>query len=264
MNADNPRAVIGGNNPPPESAIERAAEPIEALRVFLAANPVITTEDESREAKSVFDAATTALKAVEAERKGKVDPLNEEVKRINGEYHKLHNGDAKRPGTWDKLLSELKSKMTAYAIMEERKRFEAEQEARRIAEEAAEAARRAAEAEAEARAAVEAGECDVDLAGAIEAADTTSQRALRAMWTANRAEAQSKVRVVGGSRNAISLKDHETLTVTDWKAAIEALSDEDGNIPQAIADEIIKCARGYRKTFKHLPAGIEASYERSL
>lgn len=263
MQAENSRAVIGDNSPPID-AITLAQDPLDALKAFLKANPVISTEEESRDAKAVLDAATAALRRVEVERKGKVDPLRTQVNTINGFYHQVHNADAKRPGSADKLVNELLSRLSAYAREEERKRFEAEQAARRAAEIAEAAAKRAAEAEAEAREMAEAGVCDVDLAGAMEAADTTSQQALRAMWTARRAEGQTKVRITGGSRNAMSLQDHETLIVTDWKAAIEEMCDGDGNPHKDITDAIIKRARVYRKDCGHLPSGMTADYERSL
>lgn len=255
--ADNPFAVMGGNNPP--DAIELATPRIETLRQFLKDNPVISTEDEARAGHAALCDAASALKTIEIERKGKVEPLNDEVKAINGKYHKYHNADAKRPGLWDKLLSELKSRLAAYAREEERKRFEAEERVRREAEEAAEAARRAAEAEAEARDAIAAGVCDVDLAGAIEDAQSTSQTALKAMWKARRAEGNTKVRIAGGSGNAVSLKDHETLTVTDWQAAIEAI----GLVDRIIA-AILTEARAYRDAMGDLPPGITATHDRRL
>lgn len=253
----NPRAAIGGNFPP--SAIDLAAPHIEALRGFLNANPIISTDEESRAGKSVLDAAAGALKAIEAERKSLVDPLNAEIKEHNGKYHKYHNADAKRPGIWDKLVLEVRGRLTGYARMLERQRFEAEDAARRVAEETAEAARRAAEAEAEAREAAAAGVCDVDLGAAIEDAQTTSQAALRAMWTAQRAEKETKVRITGGSGNAVSLKDHEILSVTDWRAAIEEIG-----LTDRLREAILTEARAYRKAMGDLPAGITANYERSL
>lgn len=256
--SSNPRAVIGGNNPPEPTAIERAEPYREALRAFLNDFPVIANDEEAREGKSILDRFAAALKAIEEERKTKVAPLNEELKAINAEYHKWHSTSGK-PGVWDKLFAELKSRLGAYALAEERKRWEAEERARQEAAEAAEKARLAAEAEAEARAAAEAGVCDVDLDAAMADAHTTSQRALTKMWAAQRAEAQTKVRITGGSGNAMSLRDHEILAVTDWRAAIEEIG-----LTEGIAAAIITAARGYRTMTDQLPAGIEARYERSL
>lgn len=265
MNAStNPREVIGGNNPPEPTAIERAEPHIEALRGFLNNSPVISTEDEARDGKDALDRAKAALDGVETERKSKTDPLRAEVNAINAEYHKWHNADAKRPGLWDKLLIELRSRLTAYAKGEEQKRFEAEERARQALAEAERQAREAADREMEAREAAASGVCDVDLDAAMADAHTTSQVAIKAMWTSRRAEAQTKVRITGGSGNAMSLRDHEILTVTDWRAAIEELSGDDGSIPKDIADAILKCARAHRKAFDQLPAGVIATYERGF
>src|SRR5882672_4232844 len=162
----NPLEVIGGNFPPIETAIDRANPIAEELGRFLSDNPVLTTEDEARDQKEILDRVALALKAVEAERKTKVEPLNAELKATNAVYHQLHNTDGKRPGTADKLVNEAWSRLGKYALKLERQRFEAEQAARRIEEAAAEEACRAADAEAEAREAASAGVCDVDLAGA--------------------------------------------------------------------------------------------------
>jgi hypothetical protein len=257
MALSNPRAVVGDNQPP--SAIEHAAEPVENLRVFLADNPVITGADEARDAKAHLDRVVLALKDIEEERKSKVDPLNAEVKAVNAAYHKWHNADAKRPGLWDKLLGELRSRLTSFAKLEERKRYEQEQAARHAAEQAAENARRAAEAEAAAREEVASGVCDVDLGGAIEEAQQAEQAAIRADWNARRAEAETKVRITGGFSNAISLRERETLRITDAHAALE-----DIGLTQDIADAILKGARAYRKANGELPNGVDADFERSL
>jgi hypothetical protein len=75
--------------------------------------------------------------------------------------------------------------MSAFALAEERKRQAA-------AEEAVEAACRAAEASAREEAA--AGVCDVALGRAIEEAKVAQQDAIRAGWSAQRAEHDAKVR----------------------------------------------------------------------
>lgn len=243
-------APIGHNNPPPETAIDRAKPVFHELGEWLKANPAIMTEDESRDAADLLNRAKQAFSGMERERDGRVRPLNEEVKSINSEY---------RHPVWDKLTDRLSSELTRYAKAEERKRYEAEEAARREAEEAREAARRATEAAAEAREAVEAGVCDVDLAAAIQDEHSTSQTALRAMWNARRTEGQTKVRIKGSSGRAISLRDHEILTVTDWQAAISEMG-----LTREIADAIIKSARAYRKLTDALPTGVEAENVRSL
>jgi hypothetical protein len=51
-----------------------------------------------------------------------VDPLNTQVAEINRKYKSVHNTDSKKPGTLDKILGELKARLTAYALAEEAKR----------------------------------------------------------------------------------------------------------------------------------------------
>lgn len=249
--------MLGHNNPPTD-AITLAADPMEAVRQFLKNIPVIATEDEIRDAKAAHDAAVAALKTVEAERKTKVAPLNAELKAINEEYHKWHSTSGK-PGIWDRQVADLKSRMTKYAREEERKRHKAEEAARQAAVDAAEKARALADAEEQARDMAASGVCDVDLAGAIKASHEAGQEAIRADWTARRAEGETKVRIVGGSGKALSLKDREILTVTDWKAAIEAIG-----LVDRIAATIIAEARAYREAMGDLPPGVTADFERGL
>jgi hypothetical protein len=258
----NPREHIGGNFPPSDSAIDRAKPVAEELGRFLADNPVFS-EDEIRAAKAIRDRFALALRSIEDERKLKVGPLNEQVKAINAEYHRLYNSDDKRPGLWNKLAGQLWSRMSAYALEVERQRQEAARRAREAADEAARLAREAEQREIEAATDAASGVC-TDIGAATEAANEAFSVYRRKDWTAQRAEGSTKVRIVGGIGNAVSLKDHETLIVTDWKAAIEEMSGDDGRIPQDIADAILKCARAHRKAFEQLPAGIGATYERSL
>jgi hypothetical protein len=256
MNAlPNPLERIGGNFPP--DAISLAAPTVEELRLFLADNPVISDDDEARAAKAILDRVALALKDVESERDGKVRPLNEQVKETNAAYHQFHNA-SKKNGLWDKLVGQLWSRMSAYALEVERQRQEAARRAREAANEAARLAREAEQREIEAATDAASGVC-TDIGAATEAANEAFSVYRRKNWTAQRAEGSTKVRIVGGIGNAVSLKDHETLTVTDWKAAIEEIG-----LTQDIADAILKGARTYRKACGDLPSGVTATYERSL
>ena len=259
--APNPREHIGANQPP--GAIELAEPTIEALRAFLADNPVVGNEDEAREAKAILDRTVAALKGIDDERKSKTDPLNAQLRELNSQYHKWHNSGSKS-GIWDKLLAELRSRMTAFAREEERKRRETAEAARRAAEEAAETARQAAETEAQARDEASMGVCDIDLTGAVEEAKATSDAAMRANWAAQTAEKQSHVRIGGGFGKVATLRDREILSVTDWRAAIEDMCGSNGAPPTVIIDAILTAARAYRRENNELPAGISASYERRI
>ena len=256
---DNPRAVIGGNGAPAdETSITRAAPVIEDLRTWLRANPVIVCDTESRAAKAVADRVAAALAAVEAERDGKVRPLNEQVRAINAEYHALHNTNSGKPGLWDKMLAELRRRMTTFARAEEERRHKAAEAARIAAEHAK---RLALEAEAREREAIEdAGfGVETDAATATATADAAFAQARRAKNVALRAERDTKVRIVGGAGSAVSLRNKETLAVADWRAAIEEMG-----LTVGIADAILTAARSYRKALGELPAGITATIERSL
>jgi hypothetical protein len=262
--AENPRAVIGANQPP-ETAIERAKPIAEELGCFLSENPVLTTEDEVRAAKALLDRFVLALRSMEDERDAKVRPLREKVNATNSEYFRFHNPDKKRPALWDKLAAQLWGRMNAYALELERQRQEGAKAAREAAEEQALRAKELEQREIEAATEAASGVCDVDIARVTEEADQAFTRYRQLDWKADRAEASAgKVRITGGALNAVSLKDHETLHVTDWKAAIEEMSGDDGNIPQDIADAILKCARAYRKETKQLPGGVIATFDRGL
>jgi hypothetical protein len=258
--AENPRAVIGGNQPP-ETAIDRAKSIAEELGAFLSANPVLTTEDEVRAAKALLDRFVLALRSMEDERDAKVRPFRDQVNTINGEYFRFHNPDKKRPALWDKLAAQLWARMNAYALELERQRQEAARAAREAAEEQARLAQEAEQREIEAATDAASGVCDVNIARATEEADQAFTRYRQLDWKADRAEASaSKVRITGGALNAVSLKDHETgLIVTDWRSAIEEMG-----LTKDIADAITKSARAYRKLTDALPTGVEATFERSL
>lgn len=267
MHTLNPRAVMGGNQPP--SAIELTRPVIEALGTFLKDYPVITNETESREAKVVLDRTVIALQGVEKERDDKVRPLNEQVKDINTDYHKFHNTNDKKPGLWDTLVKELKIRLTAFAREEETKRQAKLAAARKLLEDAERKAREADAAAREAAATAAQGVCGEDFAGAAEQADTAFNAYEKAGRVVQRAEKDTKVRIVGGMNNALSLRNVETLSVTDWKAAIEAIGfnddpDEPFRLPKELADMICKLARTYRNAFGELPPGIAATHDRRL
>jgi hypothetical protein len=259
--AENPRAVVGGNSPPPvETAIDRAKPIAEELGRFLAENPVISTDDESRAAKDLRDRFLLALRSVDEERDAKVRPLNAEVKAINDDYHRLHNSDKKRPGIWDKEANHLWARMNKYALELEQKQKVAAEAARKAADEQARIARELEQLEIEAATEAASGVCDVDIARVTEEANEAFSDYRRLDWRADRLEASAaKTRITGGICNAVSLKDHETLTISDWRAAIE-----DIGLTDEMADAIVKGARAYRKEHHKLPRGIERITERGL
>lgn len=263
MSDINPRAVMGGNNPPSVIELVRPVFDNE-LRQILKDLPVIANDDEARQAKLMLDRALLDLKRIEEERKSKVDPLNAEVKEINATYHKWHNTDARRHGLWDKPVDILRTRLSDWAWKEEARRREEAEAARKAAEEAERLAREAEAREKEAAETAAAGVCDVDVAAATQEADTAFSQFRRASRIAQRAERDTKVRIGGGLGKVSTLRNREILTVKDWKAAIDEMSDDDGEIPAVIVDAILTAARAYRKVCERLPAGISQEFDRSI
>src|SRR5882672_11101469 len=253
-------ALVGHNNPP--GAIELAEPTIEALSQFLKDFPVIANEDEAREAKPHLDRMVATFKAIDDERKAKVGPLNEQVTAINTEYHRWHNASNKT-GVWDKLLHQLRFRLTDFARKLEADRQTAAEAAHAAKEEAERIARQAEEREREAQATAAAGVCDVDIAAASQEANDSFREFLRADRISQRAEKAMNVRIGGGFGKVSTLRNKEILTVTDWRAAISEMTD-DGELPAVISDAILTAARAYRKAFDQLPAGIHVETERTL
>src|SRR5690242_13335807 len=154
-------ATIGHNSPPDN--IEAAHDTMRALSDWMAERPTISNEDEAREAKLLLDRAVSCADELEAERVKLVKPLNDQVDAINAKYKAVHNTDKKRPALLDKIIGELKSRLSTFLRAEEI-RLEAEAaEKRRLAEEAEQAARDAESKEREAIENAKAGELGVDV-----------------------------------------------------------------------------------------------------
>ena len=129
--APNPRAIIGGNQPP--SAIDFAGEASAALSDWMKDHPVIETEDDARAAELLVDRAKSSLESMEKERDAQVRPLNEQVETINDRY--------RQPRTLlEKVRNALVDRLSAYARHLEQERLRKAEEARRAAEAAAQAA----------------------------------------------------------------------------------------------------------------------------
>lgn len=250
-------AGLGHNQPP--GPIEYASDTMGALAAWMAEHPTVANEDEAREAKKLLDQAKSCACDIEAERDKLVRPLNEQITEINGRYKAVHNTDSKRPGTLDKVVSELKTRLGAFIKAEEDRR-EREAAAKRLAAEEAE--RIAREAEAREREAIEnakAGELGVDVTQVVVAADEAFSDFEHAAREAARAERDAHVRIGGGWGRSASLRTVETLALDDPFHAIE-----DMGVSQGIEDAILSAARDYRKKHGKLPAGVSATTERKL
>lgn len=244
------RELIGGNNPP--GPIEHADETVAALGSWMAEHPVILNEEDAREGKLLVDRAKAAAEEMENERTALVRPLNEQVKTINDRYrpHK-----ATLEGTLKVLVDRLDS---FTARLEEQRRVEADNKRREL--EAAEMAARAAEvAEQEAVDNAATGELGIDVAQTTQNADAAFELYKLAEREAARADRNTKVKIGGGFRRALTRREKETLEVTDWMEAVAFMG-----LTDKIKEAILTEARAFRQEFKELPPGITATYDRSL
>jgi hypothetical protein len=250
-------ATIGHNNPP--DVIEAAHETMQALSDWMKERPVITTEDETREAKKLLDRAKGCAAEIENERDRQVRPLNEKIAGINATYKPVHNEDTKKPGTLDRIIIELKSRLAVFIKAEEKRRF-AEAEAKRLAAEEAE--RLAREAEAKEREAItnaQAGELGVDVTQVVIEADSRFAEFKKADREAARADRATHVKIGGGWGNSVSLRTKETLVLVSYAKAITAIGPND-----KIRDAILSAARDYRKEKGCLPEGVISEITKEL
>lgn len=251
--ADNPRAVVGGNAPP--TTIDDAWAVYRDVSAFLEQMPVVQSDDDAKSAKGFFDRAKVALSEMEIARVGQVKPLNTQVDGINAEFKA-----ASAP--LGKLRDEVSARLRAFTLAEEARRAAALEEARRIEREAERVAREAEAAEVEARENAAQGEF-TDAGTAIAVADdafTDYQAAARAAALAAR---EAKVKVAGGTGRAFTLRTKETLTITDPAVGLAAIiAGAGGALPDKIADALLSAARNYRTLMGSLPKGFAVSHDR--
>lgn len=252
-------AGIGHNNPPEPTPIERAGDALSALGKYLDDVPVITDGPHLVEAKRLVEHARGACAEMEAERFALVKPLNDKLADINGRYKALHNTDSKKPGTLDKVLGELKARLTAYGRAEEAKREAEAAEAKRIAEEAEAAAREAERVEQEAKREAVVGVVDTGVAEKIAAADQAFADYERASRFARQAEAQTAFRIGNGQGKALGMRTEKTLVLESYGRAIKAIGKN-----EKIETAILSAARDYRKEHGVLPDGVTEITERKF
>lgn len=239
---------IGHNRPP--SQIDTAGEITSSINSWLKDHPVIQTEEMAREAKVLIDRGKLGVKDLEDEREQKVKPLNLQVQEINKVYRPVKD-------LLQKVTYEATRRITDFLAREEAKRIKAAEEARKKAEEAERIAREAEQRERDTIADAEVGAV-VDVAASVSAADEAFAAYQRQQRAANLAERETKVKIGGGFTRALSLRNKETLTVTDAISAISAI----GLTPD-IEAAILKGARAYRTLHQELPPGIHSTTERA-
>lgn len=244
-------APAPGHNHPP-GPIEDAKIAITDLSRFLAACPVIESEDQARQGKLHVDRTRATLGAMETARDASVRPLNEQVRDINAEFKA-----ASVPLT--KVLDEVRARLTAFAKAEETKREAAAEAARASAFEAERIAREAEDREREVKENATFGEI-ADVGQAIVDADRAFSEFEARTREASRAERETNVRIGGGfSGRALSMRKKETLVLESYGLAMKAI----GPNPK-IEEAILSAARDYRTEHGSLPNGVKSVTERKI
>ena len=231
--------------------VPRSVSKCADISAWMSETPVISNEDQAREAKLFVDRGKLAIADCEDERAGKVKPLNEQVKKINDYYRGPRE-------LLERVVDELTSRVTTFLLGEEKKRIAAAEEAARIAQQAEQAARDAENKEREAFAEADAGTLGLDIAAVTAEADKTFADYLKKERQAALAERETKVKIGGGFRRALSLRDKETPVVTDPIAAYKEI----GLTNDIILEAIIKASKAYKKVFGKYPTGVGVYTER--
>jgi hypothetical protein len=243
-------AGIGDNRPP--GPIPSAKEAMREVSAFMADVPSIESHEQAKQGGAYVERTRIALAEMETERKVKVDPLNAQLGTINSSYRIVRE-------PLEKILLELKRRLTNFASAEEAKRIAAAEAARKAAEEAERIAREAEAKEQEAIQNAEVGEC-ADVGGAIAQADAAFSDFQKAQRAAARAEREQTARIpsVMGGRAQV-MRDYEVLAISDAAAAIKCMGMTD-----KIRDAILSSARAYRGDFGQLPDGVTATTQRRM
>lgn len=243
-------AGIGHNSG--TAALSDAAKAADDLGRFLIDRIAIAAETEAHTAAKLIKAAKAAVKGIDAERKNRLAPLNEQVAAVRDDYRAPE-------ATLAKLIDRLSGLLTAFSRAEEAKRAEIAAAARRAADEAERAAREAEAREREAAENASLGEIGVDTAAATAEADAAFALRQRNERAARSAEKAVPVRLASDETRALSLRSVEILSVTDAAAALHAI----GMTPK-LEDALLSAAREHRKTWGELPPGIASRIERKI
>lgn len=238
------------NNPPDMAQL--SDEVAQSISEWLKENPVVETEEQAREAKKQLDRAKLCVKDMEDERVKKVNPLNEEVKKINDYYRKPRD-------IIQKIGQEISSRLTIFVKKEQEKRELEAMEAARLAAEAEEKARAAEQAEKEALASASQGELGIDVKQVTEQADQAFDEFKKANRQATLAERNANVKIGGGFTRAIGLRKQTVLEIVDYVAIIKATG-----LTKHIEEGILKAARGYHTLYGEYPPGIKSHEERKI
>ena len=235
--------------PKPNSAAFTALEIAEQAKAELAAwldkHPVITTEDEAREAKLVFDRATARNADLETARNAETQPLHQQWQAAIAKFKPTIE-------SFSKFVTLLHGRMQAFLKEQKRKADEAAAEAVRKAQEAERAAREAEAKEREAIDDASQGVIDAGVATATADADAAFEAAQRAEREAARAVRETHVKICGGfSGRAMGLRTEKVQVLDDVHAAIKEIG-----LTDDIRAAVLKSARAWEKINNRWPAGV--------
>lgn len=238
------------NNPP--EVIDLASDVVQNISAFMAEMPVVGSEDAARGMKLQIDRVKLCVKDLEAERDGKVRPLNEQVDAINSRYRK--------PRTMlGNLLSEMLKRVHDFVKKEEHIRAMVALEAERKAREAERAAIEAERIERERLDDAAKGEIGINVAEVTADADEAFEAYERAERQAIIARKDIHLKIGGGLSRAIGVKEREILSVKEPFLAMMMMG-----VTPDIEEAILKSARAWRKVHGKLPDGIDVTMERHL
>lgn len=225
--------------------LEIAEQAKAELAAWLDKHPVITTEDEAREAKLVFDRAKASYADLEAARNAETQPLHAAWQGAIAKFKPMVE-------SFGKFVTMLDGRMQAFLKEQKRKADEVAAEKARIALEAERVAR---EAEAKEREAIEnasLGEVGAGVAQATVAADQAFEDAQRAARDAARAERDTHVKIGGGfSGRSMGLRTEKVQILDDVHAAIKEIG-----LTDDIRAAVLKSARAWKKINNRWPAGV--------
>lgn len=238
------------NNPPDMAAT--AAETAQSLSNWAAENPVIENEDKAREIKLFIDRGKLCIDDLEAERKKKNKPLEDEVKATNDHYRGPRE-------TLASVTAILVARLSTFLKAETARREKIATEAAEKLREAERIAREAEQKEQEALKNAEAGELGINVVSVTKEADSRFTDFKAAERAANLAAKEAKVKIGGGFTRSIGLRTKEELLVVD---AAQAISDI-GMTPE-INEAILRGARAYRRLHGELPTGVTSTTEKGL
>lgn len=242
-------AGIGDNQPP--SQLDFTSETTATLGEWLKTNPVIQDEELARAGKLLVDRARLCVADLEAERDGKVRPLNTQVKAINDSYRGPRD-------TLERITQELLVRLDDYRKAEEAKRQAIAETARQAAEEAERVAREAESIEQEAISDARSG-VESDVAGATVEADAAFSRFKQLNRAADLSEREANVKIGGGFGRVLGARTKETLSITDPLKAIAEIG-----WTEKLIDALTTEAREFRRQHDRLPAGVESIKDRRL